>query len=82
MEQTRPRPVIRSLRSRSHILVSLAQHEKKIAHTHTCFIFEYMPIVLTTELRDEFLCPESDVRTRVHVLLVQPCITVHRTIIQ
>jgi hypothetical protein len=46
--------------------------KKKIAHIHTCFIFEYMSIVLTTELGDEFLCLESDVRTRVHVLLVQP----------
>ena len=33
-----------------------------------------MPIVLTTELRDEFFGLESDIRTRVHVLLVQPCI--------
>jgi hypothetical protein len=38
-----------------------------------------MPIVLTTELGDGFLCLESDVRTRVHVLLVQPYSTLHRT---
>lgn len=41
-----------------------------------------MPIVLTTELRDGFLCLESDVGTRVHILLVQPYSTLHRTIIQ
>jgi hypothetical protein len=41
-----------------------------------------MPIVLTTELGDGFLCLEGDVRTRVHVLLVQPYGTLHRPMIQ
>jgi hypothetical protein len=36
----------------------------------TCFIFEYMTVVLAAELGDELLGPESDVRTGVHVLLV------------
>jgi len=39
---------------------------------HTSFILKYMPIVLATEPSDEFLRLESDVRTGVHVLPVQP----------
>ena len=72
MVQTRPRLVIRSLRSRSCVTETLSI--KKYVHIHTCFIFEYMPIILPAELGDGFLGLESDICAGVHVLLVQPSI--------
>jgi hypothetical protein len=43
---------------------------REVKNRQTCFIFEYMAIVLAAELGDEFLGLESDVRTGVNVLLV------------
>ena len=37
----------------------------------TCFIFEFVPIVLAAESGDLFLCPESGVRAEVNTLLDQ-----------
>jgi len=47
-------------------------HREKMARSQTCFFFDYVHIVLTAEPRDQFLGPESDVRTGATVLLVQP----------
>jgi len=46
MEQTLPRLVIHSFCASNQIAIFELKHRKRMVKRQTCFIFEYMPIIL------------------------------------